>query len=70
VFHRGSQGISGTQAREDSPERDDEYWAKHTLTKTNKSYIVDAEVVLKHHGEFDQPRDKEMHPGPHAKPVC
>ena len=49
-----------TQAREDSPERDDEYWAKHTLTKTDKPYIEDAEVVLRHHGEFDQPRDKEI----------
>ena len=35
----------------------------------DKPYIEDAKVVLKHHGEIDQPRDREMLPGPPAKPV-
>ena len=34
-----------------------------TSTKTDKPYIEDDKVVLKHHGEIDQPWDKEMHPG-------
>ena len=40
-----------------------------TSTKTDKPYIEDDKVVLKHHGEIDQPWDKEMHPGLLAKPV-
>ena len=44
--------------------------AKLTLTGMDKPYVEDAEVVLKHHGVIDQPRDREMHPGPPAKPAC
>ena len=39
-------------------------------TKMDKPYIEEDKVVLKHHGEIDQPWDKEMRPGLLAKLVC
>jgi len=59
----------GAHAHETFPDRDDEVWAKHTLTYLNKTYVEDAAVEIKYRAVIEQPLDDEMHHVPPAKRV-
>merc|ERR1712187_220072 len=59
----------GAHAHENFPDRDDKSWMKHTLTWLDKTYVEDAEVVIKYREVIDQPLDDEMHHVPPVKRV-
>merc|ERR1719235_2912117 len=59
----------GAHAHENYPDRDDEVWMKHTLTRLTARYVEDAEVIIKYRPVIDQPLDDEMHHVPPAKRV-